>query len=182
MRGTRARSGRRGRRAAPARPQRRACRAKLVCTRGHPRCPWDNKSRSPPAIVVGFRSDCSTPEAATAMPWPLCCGRGTAAWISRTTWSSSPATASSLCSSGRRRPHPNRSSHSQRLRKPRKHLLSRRFSGTRWSEVRSGALSFAEWEHAWNTGMRPCRKRLFIAMARNASSPIEHFGLPSNPP
>jgi KUP system potassium uptake protein len=29
-------------------------------------------------------------------------------------------------------------------------------------------------------GMRRWRKRLFIAMARNASSPIEHFGLPSD--
>jgi KUP system potassium uptake protein len=28
------------------------------------------------------------------------------------------------------------------------------------------------------TGMQPWRKRLFIAMARNASSPISHFGLP----
>ena len=27
-------------------------------------------------------------------------------------------------------------------------------------------------------GMPPWRKRLFIAMARNSSSPIEHFGLP----
>lgn len=27
-------------------------------------------------------------------------------------------------------------------------------------------------------GMRRWRKKLFIAMARNASSPIEHFGLP----
>jgi KUP system potassium uptake protein len=29
-------------------------------------------------------------------------------------------------------------------------------------------------------GMRRWRKRLFIAMARNASSPVEHFGLPSD--
>ena len=29
-------------------------------------------------------------------------------------------------------------------------------------------------------GMRPWRKRLFIAMARNASSPIDHFGLPGD--
>jgi KUP system potassium uptake protein len=29
-------------------------------------------------------------------------------------------------------------------------------------------------------GMKPWRKQLFIAMARNASSPIEHFGLPSD--
>ena len=28
--------------------------------------------------------------------------------------------------------------------------------------------------------MRPWRKNLFIAMARNASSAIEHFGLPPN--
>ena len=29
-------------------------------------------------------------------------------------------------------------------------------------------------------GLRASRKKLFIAMARNASSPIEHFGLPSD--
>ena len=29
-------------------------------------------------------------------------------------------------------------------------------------------------------GMQRWRKNLFIAMARNASSPIDHFGLPSN--
>jgi KUP system potassium uptake protein len=29
-------------------------------------------------------------------------------------------------------------------------------------------------------GMQPWRKKLFIAMARNASSPIEHFGLPGD--
>ena len=29
-------------------------------------------------------------------------------------------------------------------------------------------------------GMQPWRKQLFIAMARNASSPIDHFGLPSD--
>ena len=29
-------------------------------------------------------------------------------------------------------------------------------------------------------GMRPWRKQLFIAMARNASSAIEHFGLPAD--
>jgi KUP system potassium uptake protein len=28
-------------------------------------------------------------------------------------------------------------------------------------------------------GMRPWRKNLFIAMARNSSSAVEHFGLPS---
>ena len=28
-------------------------------------------------------------------------------------------------------------------------------------------------------GMARWRKRLFIGMARNASSPIDHFGLPS---
>ena len=28
--------------------------------------------------------------------------------------------------------------------------------------------------------MRPWRKKLFIAMARNAASPIEHFGLPGD--
>jgi KUP system potassium uptake protein len=31
-----------------------------------------------------------------------------------------------------------------------------------------------------NPGMSRWRKRLFIAMARNAASPVEHFGLPSN--
>jgi KUP system potassium uptake protein len=29
-------------------------------------------------------------------------------------------------------------------------------------------------------GMQRWRKQLFIAMARNASSPIDHFGLPAN--
>ena len=29
-------------------------------------------------------------------------------------------------------------------------------------------------------GLRRWRKRLFVAMARNASSPIDHFGLPSH--
>jgi KUP system potassium uptake protein len=29
-------------------------------------------------------------------------------------------------------------------------------------------------------GMRAWRKRLFIALARNAASPIEYFGLPSD--
>jgi KUP system potassium uptake protein len=29
-------------------------------------------------------------------------------------------------------------------------------------------------------GMRPWRKVLFVNMARNAASPIDHFGLPSN--
>ncbi len=29
-------------------------------------------------------------------------------------------------------------------------------------------------------GMARWRKRLFIAMARNATSPIDHFGLPSD--
>jgi KUP system potassium uptake protein len=28
-------------------------------------------------------------------------------------------------------------------------------------------------------GMRPWRKKIFLTMARNASSPIEHFGLPA---
>jgi KUP system potassium uptake protein len=29
-------------------------------------------------------------------------------------------------------------------------------------------------------GMAPWRKKLFIAMARNATSPVDHFGLPGN--
>jgi KUP system potassium uptake protein len=29
-------------------------------------------------------------------------------------------------------------------------------------------------------GLAPWRKKLFIAMARNATSPVDHFGLPGN--
>jgi KUP system potassium uptake protein len=29
-------------------------------------------------------------------------------------------------------------------------------------------------------GMAPWRKKLFITMARNATTPVDHFGLPSN--
>jgi len=71
-RGTRARSGRRGRRAAPARPQRRACRAKRVCGRRR-RDTRATRRAGPPAMVLGLRSDCSTPIGVTRsarISWP----------------------------------------------------------------------------------------------------------------
>ena len=58
-----------------------------------------------------------------------------------------------------------------RLGKPRKHLLSRRFSGIRWSRVRSGALTFAELGTRVEHGARNAQASTF-GLWRRRSRPL----------